>query len=150
MSDELKKFTGEIEGLSGEYRKLRDDFDKPGNLSDSDLDGFQKRVDVLREKHKELDMKTVNPAKGVLRIISYHTEQIEMALGKIERGINNVGELEYQTEALKELFEQFDDAKHDLKMIDSDLDDIEKDIRGERKKSVREAVRLAMKKTKLN
>jgi len=141
MSDELKKLEDELEGLQKEYDKLRGKFDRSGNLTDIELDKYQQDLKVLREKYDILDKQTLNPVKGPLRIVSYHSEQIQMALGKIEKGINKTGELEHQTEALKSLFERYEEVEHSLKGLNDDFGDMEDDIQDERKKESRKALR---------
>jgi hypothetical protein len=151
---DLKSFEKDVGLLVKEYDKLRSDFDR--SKGPAEFNKFQEGIRVLRDKHEKLQKQTDDPMKGVLREANYYVEQMEKQVGKISRGINSTGEIEYHLTALRSLFEKFEEAKKDLKRLDDDLGDMEADIKEEQGKfkrasiDVKSIVNSAMRKVKLN
>lgn len=153
----LKEFQSAVEGLIKEYDKSRGEFDKSGNLSSDELSKFKDEVEELLYKQEKLKKEIVSPVKsGALKDVTYHTEQIRMHLKKIEEGLDNTDEIEFQLKALKGLFAKYNEVKKELQRLQGDLETMEVDIKeeGNKKKmaseDLRSVVKFVMKNSKSN
>lgn len=129
--EDLQKFLNKVEALENEFHVIRNHLDTTYKTAPNWAE-YKKNTDDLRKKVEEAIKQTVHPVSGILHEVIYHSQQIEGALGKIERGINEVDEITYHVEKLKELFSNFEDAKDKLKKLERDLDDMEEDIKEEK------------------
>jgi chromosome segregation ATPase len=84
----------------------------------------QRRQDLEKNK-KEWEIKK----KDLFHDLRLQSESIEKYLGKIERGINVVGNLEYHVDQIKKVFEEIEDAESSIKSKEDDIESEEKDLK---------------------
>jgi peptidoglycan hydrolase CwlO-like protein len=84
---------------------------KEQNVSDS-----QSKLDVMVREF-------ITFKEKLIKDIQYDSNQIEQQLGRIERGIDVTGEIQYHLDRIKELFESIKDKEDEIKMLKNDIED---------------------------
>jgi hypothetical protein len=95
---------------------------------------FTQERQKLEQRRQELDKKKKEwetKRKDYLLDLRLQSESIEKYLGKIERGINATGELDYHVGQIKKIFEKIEDAESSFKIEEEDIESEEKDLKWE-------------------
>jgi len=97
-----------------------------------------------REDHDRKQAEWAKKKVTLLQQIKFQSDGMDEYLGKIERGLDVTGDLQYHLDKMKEMFEEIRDTDHDLKTEAEDIEQEAEDLREDAgTKSVAGAVREA-------
>lgn len=120
----LKK---DVEALIKKFKTIRDDFDRIKNPTPEYFNKLINYVKEIQKEFKEISKRTGSPA-GILDEIDTHVNQIKAYLNSVSKGENLIGKVEFHTNEIKKLFNEFEEIKNDIKKLGDNLDEINSDI----------------------